>query len=193
MLRPPRARSRVRDGRGCLFGALSPHENRLATARRFDETRGRIHLQNRSAGGLDLADDPLAMDEFLTRVRRCGRGLTGGRKKRAHLPSVALSSLSWEATTNGQGAWRQASVHLRTAIEPEIKRSFAMSVQEGSGLEFRRSFTPPRYPRLRRNPLPLQHPDPRRRVRSSHIRSPRRRVRLWRWRSNQCRRTRWLE
>jgi hypothetical protein len=27
----------------------------------------------------------LAMDEFLTRVRRCGRGLTRGGKKRAHL------------------------------------------------------------------------------------------------------------
>lgn len=63
----------MRDGRGSLFGALSPYENRLATARRFDETRGRAHLQNRSAGGLDLADDPLAMDRLLTSLRPSGR------------------------------------------------------------------------------------------------------------------------
>ncbi len=123
----PRARSRVRDGRGCLFGAFSPHGTRLATARRFDETCGRTHLQNRGAGGLDLADDPLAMDEFLTRVRRCGRGLTRGGKKRAHLPGVALSPLSWETASNGQRTRASSPVCLWPAMIPDYTPNDCLS------------------------------------------------------------------
>ena len=166
----------VRDGRPDGFRIASPHGPRLARQTDPAETGRRLHHSGSGGGGRDFPAGGPEAPERLPGLRPSDRGGASGGQGRAHLPPLAPAPVPGQATSHGQGAWWSAEVQLWAAVRGR--------------LEFKRSFTPPR---PRRNPLHLRRLDPRRRVRSSHIRSPRRRVRLWRSRSNQCRRTRWLE
>jgi len=118
----PHAPGRARDGRNAEFWVFIGNANGLARPGDHRKAQARPHGQAGSGSRWTHPAGRLVALLPLARLRRSRRGGARGGPRGTHVPPLAPPPLSWQAPADGQGAWRDAEVHLRHALKLPLAR-----------------------------------------------------------------------